>query len=186
MRMNPWLLGGGTLVALLLIGRKASAALMPTSSRERDLDALADMLITETRFAAAKAEMAQIVYIAINRARSQNRPIWQIVAPGKSGANPTWNEGAPYEMMYENARNNARWPEARAFVESVLNGTSGFANMGAKNFVHPGSANFDMPCRDIPQVRDGRWSPANVPGYGTRCIPKWAQGGKIVGKGLFT
>lgn len=192
--MNPWLVGGGALTLLLLSTRKVSAASMsPDGDPERDLDALADMLITETGFSADKAEMAAIVNIAVNRARSQKKPIWYVVqpgtrpvgsCPGMSGARCLmWNNGDVYETRFNNARKNAKWGPARVFAATVLAGN--YVNTGATSFVHPGHDNFDMPCKDNEPVRKGLWAPANVPGYGTRCIPKWAAGGKVIGKGLF-
>jgi hypothetical protein len=193
--MNPWLVGGGALALLLLSTRKAEAALVDSGGDDvdRDLDALADMLITETGFSADKAEMAAIVNIAVNRARAQKRPIWYVVQPGKRpvGSCPwtkdarclMWNDGDVYEKRFKNARSNARWGAARVFAATVLAGN--YVNTGATSFVHPGHANFDMPCKDNKPVREGKWAPANVPGYGTRCIPKWAHGGKVIGKGLF-
>jgi hypothetical protein len=190
MKTNPWLIGGGIL-ALLLVTRKASAAVMPPifeTEHERDLDALADMLITETGFRKTKAEMSAIVFIAVNRARSQKKPIWYVVQPGtrSSGSCPTarstqclqWNSGSAYRRLFENARNNTNWLEARSFASNVLGGA--YPNPGATVFVHPGHSNFDMPCGSNPN-----WSPSYVPGYGTRCIPTWAHKGKVIGSGLF-
>jgi hypothetical protein len=186
--MNPWLLGGGALAVLLLAGtRKAAAAPMPTpytSPRSRDLDALANMLITETSFRKSRQEMAAIVFIAINRAKRQGKPLWFVVQPGE-GPKPVWNKGPVYRQRFENARNNNLWGSARAFAASVLNGTSGFRNTGATSFVHPGHPNFNMPCKDNKQVQMGWWKPAWVSGYGTRCIPTWAAKGNVIGSGLF-
>jgi hypothetical protein len=185
------------------MGGKASARTNPnsggglfSSQRDLDLDALADMLITETRFRSSKAEMAAIVYIAVNRARSQGRSIAYVVQPGLRdlGSCPSarttrclqWNAGSPYRRMFAAARGNALWPEARAFAAKVIDGTSGYRNTGARSFVHPGSSNFNMPCNpESPPVQKGYWSPSYVPGYGTRCIPKWVQSGTVIGKGMF-
>jgi hypothetical protein len=185
--MNKWVLGGGAVLAVLLLSnRKAAAAPMvpyPTT-RDRDLDALADMLITETSFATPKAEMAQIVWIAYNRAKRKNNPIWFVVQPGDAPS-PVWNEGPIYRQRFENARKHSRWLQARDFAEDVLAGA--YPNLGKTSFVHPGHANFSMPCNtNIKAVRDGKWSPSYVSGYGTRCIPTWAHGGTVVGSALFS
>jgi len=184
--MNPWLVGGGALAVLLLATQRASAATMPspfTSEREKNLDALADMLITETSFKKSKPEMAAIVHVAMNRARRQKKPIWFVVQPG-SGPRPVWNTNSVYRQRFENARNNSRWRDARAFAATVLAGS--YTNYGQGTFIHPGASRFNMPCNPaIKAVRDGRWAPSYVTRYGTRCIPKWAHGGKVVGSGLF-
>lgn len=180
--MNPWLLGGGALALLLLGGRKAQAAGMPAlfqSDRDRDLDALANMLITETGFNKSREEMAQIVFVAVNRARKYNLPLWEVVDPDRR-AFPAWNPGSGYKRRFEAAEQNRNWVAARNFSANVLAGQ--YRNLGKTLFVHPKSPNFDMPC----DTRGGKWGPSYVPGYGTRCIPLWAHDGRVVGSGLFS
>jgi hypothetical protein len=180
MRMNPWLLGGGAVALVLLVGSKAQAALMPGfSTREADLDALATMLITETSFAHTKAEMAQIVNVAINRSRKWGVPISKVVAgPSPAAGRNAWNGSANYKALFARAPSNPRWPEARAFVAEVLDG--GYPNIGAKAFIHPGGMPTP-PCvstAKAPRVQSSTLA-------GERCIPPWAVGGRVVGKGMF-
>jgi hypothetical protein len=184
--MNPWLLGGGAVAALLLFGgKKAQAAVitpfpsLPASERDRDLDALANMLITETGFNKSREEMAQIVFVALNRAKRYKLPIREVVDPGRRKF-PAWNTGAPYKRLFEGAPTRSKWLAARNFAASVMSGA--YRNLGKRSFVHPKSPRFDMPC----DTRGGKWGPSYVAGYGTRCIPKWAHGGTVVGSGLFT
>ncbi len=180
--MNPWLLGGGVLALMLLTGKKAEAAIITPfpgkTARSRDLDALADMLITETNFTKGKQEMAQIIYVAINRAKRYNLPLYVVVDPDRR-AFPAWNPGSGYKRRFVAASTNKRWTAARDFAASVLSGA--YSNMGKRSFVHPAAPGFNMPCN----THGGKWAPTHVPGYGTRCIPLWAHGGKVVGTGLF-
>jgi hypothetical protein len=144
------------------------------------------MLITETSFRASEDEMAQIVFAALNRARSWGASVSDVVYGPKVGnARYGWNGGSTYRALFDRADQKGEWDLARAFVRRVLAG--GFSNGGYKNFVHPAAPRFGFPCdQSLPQVEDGRWSAAYVPGYGTRCVPTWAHGGTVVGKALFT
>lgn len=172
--------------ALMLIPRKAQAKNQPTLTfgyTDDDVEALARMIITETSLKASEAEMAQIVFIAINRARRKSvSPRMVVEPPGKPNA---WNAGATYRALYEKADQKPAWEDAIRFVRRVLGGE--FVNMGFSSFVHPSAPRFAFPCDDsISAVADGRWAPNHVPGFGTRCIPKWAHNGTVVGKALFT
>jgi hypothetical protein len=194
--MNPWILGGGALAILLLSGpRKASAAQMPSGGgvgpSSRDLDALANLLITETGFKSSREEMAQIVWIAVNRAKAQRRSIPEVVAPGYSpkdscpwlkgswnpyGRCPSWNaKGVIYKDRFTRARTFALWPQARAFAAEVLAGAMG-PNKGYTVFVHP-AAMPKPPCASNRHATSTR--------YGTRCLPRFAVGGNMVGTALF-
>jgi hypothetical protein len=174
--MNKLLLGGGVLVTLLLVGRRAAAATMPSpfaDPLDRDLDALADMLITETSFKANRNEMAQIVWIAYNRAKRQGRPMWFVVQPG-TGPSPVWNTGPLYRQLFQNARGKPLWAEARAFAESVLGGA--YPNLGKTSFVHP----KPMP---TPPCASNRVATSTQ--YGVRCLPAWILAGTPVGSAWF-
>lgn len=171
--MNPWLIGGGAAALLLLAGGKAQARFIGQSPRERDLDALADMLITETGFNKSREEMAQIVFVAINRARKQGKPIWFVVQPG-TGPRPVWNTGSAYRQRFEAARDNPRWVSARNFAAQVMAGA--YSNLGKSSFVHP----KPMP---VPPCASNRV--ATSTSYGVRCLPQWIVGGRQVGTAWF-
>jgi hypothetical protein len=185
--MNPWLIAGGIGGALLLVAGGAKARPMGSSTRDRDLDALADLLWTETSFRLNKGEMAQIVWIAVNRARNQRRSIWAVVQPGfaprgSCPSTPTtrclaWNaKGSLYKRRFENARSKAEWPAARAFAAQVISGRSPYPNLGKTSFVHPRA----MP---TPPCASNRVATSTT--YGTRCLPRWIVGGKQIGSAIF-
>ena len=171
--MNPWLIGGGAVALLLLAGGKAQARFIGQSPRERDLDALANMLITETGFNKSREEMAQIVYVAINRAKRQGKPIWFVVQPG-SDPRPVWNTGAIYRKRFEEARDNPRWLAARNFASQVLSGA--YRNLGVTAFVHP---------KPMPSPPCASNRVATSTSYGTRCLPKWIVDGRQIGTAWF-
>lgn len=175
MRLNPWAVGGG-LLALLVLASKSKAALAPSGgtlwSSENDLDALASMLITETGFARNKNEMAQIVFVALNRSRNHGKPVRDIVVP--SQRNPVWNSGSVYKSRFEAAENDPRWDAARKFTQDVLAGA--YRNLGATAFVHPSG----MP---TPPCSSGRVATNTI--FGQKCLPGWAVGGRVVGGAMF-
>jgi hypothetical protein len=178
-----WLIGGALLGGMLLLSRDAQARVNPGPSfggdTNRDLDALTRMLLTETSFRKSEHEMAQIVFVAVNRARKQGKPLWFVVQPGR-GARPVWNTGADYKRLFEGARTRSNWQAARLFVKKVLAGTSGYRNAGeVLFFIHPAARAFNMPCSR------SDWSASHVPGFGTRCIPTWVSRGKVAGSALF-
>lgn len=166
-----WLVGG--VAALLALGPRRADASAP-SGPSADLDALADMLITETGFVGPQPELAQIVYVALNRSRGARKSILNIVSPDARA--PLWNASDKYRRRYEAARDNPRWDTARAFAAKVISGTSGYPNRGYTKFVHPGG----MP---TPPCSSNRVATATP--YGTRCLPSWIVGGTKVGRALF-
>jgi hypothetical protein len=173
----------GAVGLLVLTSGKAQAA-GASSGRggvsNRDIDALTRMLITETDFRANQNEMAQIVNVAVNRARRNSLPLAEVVNPDRR-AFPAWNNHSTYRNRFLNAHVNANWYDARAFVASVLNGAYG--NIGSTGFVHPANPRFafQTPCRNAP-----KWAPTSTPGWGTRCLPTWVHGGRRVGNALFS
>lgn len=131
----PWLVGGAA--ALLVLGKPREAqAAAPSSGTGRDLDALADMLITETSFARDQNEMAQIVFVALNRAQRNRVPIATVVDPRYRGTKPVpWNTSERYLRLFDAARDNPRWDAARSFAAQVLGGA--YRNLGYVTFAHP-------------------------------------------------
>ena len=167
-----WLLGGAGAAAILLSSNRAQRSGPIETANSRDLDALADMLITETSFNRAPAEMAQIVWVAVNRATKHGNTIPQVVFPP---GRPTWNTGALYKKRYLNARNSQSWRAARAFAAEVLQGRHG-ANRGFTKFVHPRG----MP---TPPCASNRVAMSTT--SGTRCMPTWMARGKNVSGAMF-
>lgn len=171
--MNRWILGGGALVGLLLIGTKAKAAFIEPDQNELDLDALASMLIAETAFARDRNEMAQIVFVAVNRARKYKTTLQRVVTPP---GYPVWNGSSAYRTRFEDAPGNARWVAARTFAQQVVSGISPYRNAGATLFVHP-TGMGTPPC-------SGSYV-ATTTFAGTRCLPTWAVSGKVIGGAMF-
>lgn len=159
-----WMIAGGaSILAFLLIGRHTD---------EDDTDALTRMLLAETDFASTSNEMAQIVYVALNRAKKWGTtPANVVTPPGRPGV---WNTGSVYSQRFYAASGSSKWAAARAFVQQVQAGA--YANVGATSFVHPGG----MP---TPPCSDTRVSTSTIAGQ--RCLPQWAVGGQVVGKAMF-
>lgn len=178
-RLNPWAVGGG-LLALLVLASKSKAALAPSGtlwSSEEDLDALASMLVAETGFVRDRNEMAQILFVALNRSRNYGKPLRDIVAPWQRS--PLWNSGAEYKRLFEGAREKPQWDAARRFAQDVLAGE--YKNLGTTAFIHPGRMPVP-PCAPCTEKRC--LVPTNTIA-GERCIPKWAVGGRVVGGAMF-
>ncbi len=170
--MNNWFFGGALALAALVVTSRVKAPSTGSAPPRRDIDALTKMLIAETSFTRNKNEMAQIVFVAVNRSRKRGIPLLTVVTPP---GRPTWNTGAPYRRRFENARSNPRWSSARAFVQQVLAGA--YRNRGATSFVHP-SGMPKPPCsanRRLVQTRD----------HGARCLPEWIVGAPTVGGAMF-
>jgi hypothetical protein len=167
---HQWLLGGAVVLGVLLLGTTAKAAFDRDDS-EADLDALTRMLIAETGFTSSKAEMAQIVFIAVNRARRNGKTLREVVTPPGT---PTWNVGALYRKRFIEAMQNPRWTAARLFVQDVLDGV--YVNGGFTSFVHPAG----MP---TPPCSSNRVEASTV--AGVRCIPDWITKGRVVGSAMF-
>lgn len=161
--------------AYLLIPRSRAQALstIHRSTAEQDIDALTRMLIAETGFTRSRSEMAQIVFVAVNRARRYGLSASQVVDPRRS-AFPTWNTGSAYRRRFDDADNNSRWGSARSFVQQVLAGA--YSNLGMTKFIHPAA----MPTPPCSSTRVAMSTTA-----GTRCVPEWIRGGKTVGGALF-
>lgn len=162
---KAWLLGGGAAVLVILLLRSSR-------NPDTDTDALTQMLIAETDFASITAEMAQIVFVALNRARKWGvSPATVVTPPGRPGV---WNTGEVYSRRFYAAKSSPRWEQARAFVKLVQSGA--YANDGAMAFVHPAG----MP---MPPCGSNRVAANTI--AGERCLPTWALGGQVVGKAMF-
>lgn len=163
---QKWLFAGGAALLVTLLFRKA------THTPEDDTDALTRMLYAETGFVSSTGEMAQIVYVALNRAQKWGvDPSAVVTPPGGPGV---WNTGPVYRQRFEAAKSSSKWAQGRAFVQLVQGGA--YANNGAMSFVHPGG----MP---TPPCANNRVSTNTIAGQ--RCLPQWAVGGQVVGKAMF-
>lgn len=167
-----WLLWGAGAVALLaLLGTKGKGG--------GDVPQLARMLIAETQAARNAQEMAQIVWVALNRARNRGVSPGSVVSPYlKTGI---WNNGAKYRRDFESAHNHPNWAKAQAFVRDVLAGKYPQTIGGRTSFVHP-KAMAAVPCVNAPNVKEMQ---ERVP-YEGNCVPRWATINPVkVGGALF-
>lgn len=175
-RINPWLLGGAVAAGVLLFGTKAKAALAPTpympgASNAADVEALARMLIVETGLNMSTEEMAQIAFVAINRAQRYKRSIPEVVIPP---GRPNWNGSSTYARLFAAADSKSVWEKAKAFARRVLAGE--FQNKGYRNFVHPEHM-AGPPCFGRPVVASTK--------YGLRCVPPEVAQGTQINRTLF-
>lgn len=169
-----WMAGAAVGVGVLLLAsRKTVSTGEEISTADADIDNTARMLIAETGFSRDKQEMAQIVWVAINRARGRGFSLSKVTVP--PGV-PTWNGGSAYRTRFNNADSDPRFPAARAFVASVLAGEWPELIGGRRMFVHPSG----MP---TPPCASNRVAASTT--AGTRCLPEWALNGKVVGGALF-
>jgi hypothetical protein len=174
---KPALIAAGVGVVALVLLRKSDDEKVQ-APRDIDLDALANMLITETGFRKSREEMAQIVFVALNRANKWRTSIANVVSP-YSTAKTVWNDAEPYRDRFLAAKSNPRWGEARAFADAVINGRSGYRNLGATLFLHPGGMS-KPPCgKNRVSVDTGSY-------YGVRCLPEWSARATSVGTARFS
>lgn len=174
-RNNRWLLvGAGAFAGLLLLSSSKTVSTGgEIDASEADLDNLARMIIAETSFSRDKMEMAQIVWVAINRARGRGKTLSQVVIPP---GDPVWNTGSVYASRFNSAASSPRFLEARAFVSQVLAGEWPNLIGGRRMFVHPSG----MP---TPPCAANRKESSTSSGQ--RCLPEWVLNGKQVGGALF-
>jgi hypothetical protein len=156
-----WALGGGALLALLLL----------MSRRESDQDVIARILLTETDLAHPRDEMAQIVFVALNRMRTHKSSAIDVVTSS------TWCYTSKCRARFNSmGPSHPRWEQARAFVKQVMDGQ--YKNLGYTAFIHPSGMPTQTPC-----VRSDLVPASTI--AGTRCIPTWAVGGTVIGQGMF-
>jgi hypothetical protein len=169
-----WLGAGAVLIGIFALARKASAmqSTQPTQITPKDVEAMAQMLIAETSLESVSDEMAQIVWIAVNRARRHGVSVAAVVTPPGS---PIWNSGDVYRARFNAANTSSKLAAAQEFVEETLAGKHG-ANRGFTAFVHP-QGMPKPPCADNRVAMD-------TP-YGVRCLPHWIANGVLIGRALF-
>jgi hypothetical protein len=151
-------------LAVLLLARRSGP------DPDADLDALTRMLLTETDFAHPQEEMAQLVFVALNRMRRHNSNAFDVVT------SPTWCHTSKCRARFGNMDRNPRWADARLFVQKVIAGS--YVNRGYIAFVHPRDMGSTTPCSRPELV----WTQTFA---GMRCIPSWAVGGDVIGQGMF-
>lgn len=139
-----------------------------------EVDALARMILAETGLESSEAEMAQIIFIALNRAKAWGIPVTQVVNPTGYRKGEAWTTGALYRTIFNKAHTRSDWQAAKAFVRRVLSGE--FSNKGFMAFVHPAR----MP---TPPCASNRVEADTI--AGRRCVPAKVARGTTVGKGLF-
>lgn len=163
--MSPLLLGGSVIAAVLLTTKKSSYK----SDADADIDALTQMLLTETDFSHTPDEMAQVVYVALNRMQRKKTNAYSVVY------DKSWNGSADYAKRFNRMPSHAKWSEARDFVAKLYLGR-GPTNRGFNSFIHP-TGMRQPPCAD------NRVSVWTFAGY--RCFPAWAVNETRIGVTLF-
>ncbi len=172
-RKHMWMVGGTVVGLFLLSSKRTFSTGAEISVNARDIDNTARMLVAETGFVRDKNEMAQIVWVAINRARGKGKTLSEVTTPP---GNPLWNGSALYRQLFEKALHSSKLPAAREFVKAVLAGEWPEVIGGRRMFLHPGG----MP---VPPCASNRVQSSTT--SGTRCVPEWALNGKVVGGAIF-
>jgi hypothetical protein len=90
----PVVLGGAVALGVLwmFLGRGTSSG--------GDVEALSRMILAETGLKSSEPEMAQIVFIAINRARKWGVPVTQVVSPTGYAPGQAWTTGDIYKTIF--------------------------------------------------------------------------------------
>lgn len=174
-------IGGGVGAAFLvwLLGRQSSGGSAVLPEGGDDLSAVTQMLLTETSFALGQEEMAQIVWVAVNRSKNWGVSLADVVRPYPPGTRRAWNTGPVYARLFAAAPRSSRWTQALAFVQDVIAGRVA-PNLGYTVFVHPQNMAVP-PCVSTPTTPRIEMSTV----YGARCLPPWIDQGVQVGRGLF-
>jgi hypothetical protein len=165
---------------------------------DADVEAVARMLLAETDFARDCDEMAQIIWVAINRAKNSGNTLSEVVNPP---GRPNWNGHSSYRDRFYKDWGAQRFEATKAFVEAVLTGNPAvtsrgpcepkvFSNMiGTRAFfLHP----TGMPTCDNVGGECGNSRVCTQTFAGPRCLPIWnvdatsAQGVLTVGKARFS
>lgn len=124
------------------------------------------MLVVE-HSGGSDAEKAQIVWVALNRAKAADAPVERAVAPGARKAirgvqSGTWNGSPAYAEKYAKASSSPSYLGALQFVGRVVQGA--FSDEGYNAFIHP----VGMP---KPPCAEGRYELNTF--QGPRCVPQW-------------
>ena len=119
-------------------GRRSGAlAQLPDEPR---FDALANMLVAETSFSAAPNEMAQIVFIAVNRANRWGVPVYQsrCRSATESGDQPLERQRALQARSTTALGARTKPVGSRPEPSSKRFWDGSYRNLGFTGFVHPG------------------------------------------------
>jgi len=166
---KKWIGGGaGAAFFVWLLSRASKAG----NSDASTVDGLASMILAETDLGLGRDEMAQIVWIAVNRSVRHGVSILDVVTPP---GNPTWNGSALYASRFNAARGRSSWGAAQQFVTDVLAGKVA-PNRGYTLFVHPQG----MP---VPPCAANRVQMSTQ--SGVRCMPAWIAQGTQIGHAVF-
>ena len=141
---------------------------------KRDVDAIARGLVVETGFRSSYREMANIIWIMINRSRRWNMPLYKVIDPDTGGGKNWYGRlSETNRKRWANAHvNKGRFEYIKQFIRQVLDGVSFKNEIGNKaHFLHPGG----MPkCDGEPGSPCGKGRVCVDTGkWGKRCLPKW-------------
>lgn len=165
---------------------------------DADVDALARMLLTETGFNRDCDEMAQIIWVAINRAKNKGNTLYDVVTPP---GRPNWNGSTAYRNRFYKDWPVDQFNATRDFVVAVLTGQPTvthkgpcepkvFSNLiGTRSFfLHP----TGMPVCENVGDECGTNKVCTETFAGPRCLPYWnveetsAQGVLTIGGARFS
>lgn len=177
-------------VVIYALQRGDSTALMPAQIGpwdERDVDALARMLLIETSFRHDTDEMRGILQVAINRANNAGRPFRDAVDPDSPIF--SWATGASWRNKYKNqAQTYPQYNPAKAFVRDYLQGNHPNRVGASVNMVHQdkmplcgGPCGYNQASGGIHSSNSECYTCKNsrgrdcvsVPSGARRCLPGW-------------
>jgi hypothetical protein len=142
---------------------------------EKDVEAVARGLVVETSFRSNYREMANIIWIMVNRAKRWNMPLYKIIDPDTGGGKNWYGKlSESNRRRWKNAHRRKDFEYIKQFVRKVLDGISFKNEIGNKaHFLHPGG----MPkCNGEPGSSCGKGNKrvcVDTGKWGKRCLPKW-------------
>lgn len=180
-------------------GQSSGSVILPHD--EDDVDAVTRGLLVETSFARNRNEMAQIIWVMVNRAKKHGNSLKTVITPP---GRPNWNRADNYrDWFYAGPARYGqdRFDRAKVFVREVLAGDFPNTIGGRVQFLHPSGmprCGGDCPPGKAWSSRTQKcYTCANSKGRacvqtaaGNRCLPKWSQeqhaNVKIVGGARFS
>ena len=163
--------GAGLIFLLRSTPATTEHAGIEQSYSDYDIDNVTRMLFIEAGFKRDPDEMAQIVWVAINRGKKFGQYIGDVVRPD---TRPTWYGGISdrSRVVWDEAPSYAKYPAARQFVEDIFKGRHHPNLIGTRtHFLHP----YAMPRCDLAEgaVCSAKGAKCVTTYEGKRCIPKW-------------